>query len=532
MSQPDSWTNERRTRGEAARTTSWKNPEQAQKSYKYDKRWTMQGFKVEGATFPHGDRSLSDQSYSKLAPLNWKGSHSCMEPKDFLRWCAEIGVTEDLSAKGLTNLILDNVDPSLKRMIQAHLFDSLMPSEKETKILHVADFILGMLGPQEAPSEAALQKFTQAQPLDQILPLHLERNHRENESPQESGPADGKRYEAFFEAGLSLAYSLKWESYWRHCTRQPPSTTIPAHPEEWEEDHHHEECATLPSGIHTSNELKLRENLRARLEGKEMPHWDIEDISLASQHDVDLRYETLIPKGFREYAPPAKKAKKVKDYPAKKVESPDRRPEPKQWDKKDAHRGPAREARTTWDKPPRQGGAAEQAGWNHPPRQGKSEMKCFTCGEPGHLRPECPRRKDAEAPPRKGEGTCFTCGQPGHWKSECPQKNSRDRALTNWVQPLRERDDQSDESHEEDPVMYWTSAQLVLVQTSPEATGANESVDHSLAPQPPRRELTGLESPPKPQSKRLSQHGVRRTWSVQGPGAKDLERPQPGAPRT
>lgn len=51
----------------------------------------------------------------------------------------------------------------------------------------------------------------------------------------------------------------------------------------------------------------------------------------------------------------------------------------------------------------------------------KPKFVSFTCGEPGHFFPNCPKQETKNPPSKSNE--CLNCGEEGHWANKFPHKN-------------------------------------------------------------------------------------------------------------
>ena len=60
---------------------------------------------------------------------------------------------------------------------------------------------------------------------------------------------------------------------------------------------------------------------------------------------------------------------------------------------------------------------------NHPGRKCLAgTSSCYSCGETGHMKSNCPKRKEAPSMKSPVKGVCFQCEQPGHFAKDCPKR--------------------------------------------------------------------------------------------------------------
>lgn len=74
-----------------------------------------------------------------------------------------------------------------------------------------------------------------------------------------------------------------------------------------------------------------------------------------------------------------------------------------------------------------------------PPPGAPNTIKCYNCGQEGHISRNCPLKKTSNDGPHRNI-KCFNCGQEGHFARDCPknQKIAGKRAATQFV-PIRVR---------------------------------------------------------------------------------------------
>jgi len=48
-------------------------------------------------------------------------------------------------------------------------------------------------------------------------------------------------------------------------------------------------------------------------------------------------------------------------------------------------------------------------------------MACFNCGDPSHIKPNCPVLQGNDGKPTQSiRPGCFNCGDLSHWRESCP----------------------------------------------------------------------------------------------------------------
>ena len=53
-------------------------------------------------------------------------------------------------------------------------------------------------------------------------------------------------------------------------------------------------------------------------------------------------------------------------------------------------------------------------------RRGNSKSNnCFACGQPGHIKKQCPQRQGLQKQPQRMPGLCPKCKKGNHWANEC-----------------------------------------------------------------------------------------------------------------
>src|SRR5690606_7917199 len=62
------------------------------------------------------------------------------------------------------------------------------------------------------------------------------------------------------------------------------------------------------------------------------------------------------------------------------------------------------------------------------------EVKCYTCGEKGHIAAQCPksgfRSSSIVTMPKKVSLKCYQCGKEGHIRPDCPERSKSSHAVS------------------------------------------------------------------------------------------------------
>ena len=129
------------------------------------------------------------------------------------------------------------------------------------------------------------------------------------EETQEFSELDIERFERHFKEGLSLAYRLKMDAL-ENMTfeNQVECLTI------WERKYSKENKGYLPSGTQTktqTEELKLRQNAKALVLGKKIPHEEVKDLSIVDMEEVNERYKLFLQNPYKYREPAGTRQKKT-----------------------------------------------------------------------------------------------------------------------------------------------------------------------------------------------------------------------------
>ena len=118
------------------------------------------------------------------------------------------------------------------------------------------------------------------------------------------------RFEKFWVKNLSLYYRLRWQNLddkkWTFLQKKEKLVKEDENYSTNVEEHY------LPSGLHRSEELLVRENIFSMALGRKIRHESVRDLSLVSQKDVDIRYQSLVQDPFA-YVKPAREGKSYVD---------------------------------------------------------------------------------------------------------------------------------------------------------------------------------------------------------------------------
>ena len=405
--------------------------------YQTDGRWGNKGIKLSNVLFGWDTKTFYDdilRNRSKEISMSWGGRPDELAPRDFLEELISKIEYDDASPKGFFQFILFHLDEGMRFLAKNHVRENLHEDERNARLLCLWDFILNVRG-KECPVdhvvvESVKQGNMSAEGYFEVWSRLIEEVRRFRTVSK----SDGLRFEKFWAKNLSLYYRLRWQNLddknWTFLQKKEKLV---------EEDENYSinvEEHYLPSGLHRSEELLVRENIFSMALGRKIRHESVRELSLVSQDGVDTRYQSFVQNLFV-YIKPAREGKSHVD----KITTMKEKKEiwkPKTW--------------KTWKNDWKEKDFSKDAvkDYSKEGMTGKKlwkpleDLECYICHKKGHLANKCPEKK--------------TIGKRTESKSEKPaEMKVKHVTLENWSYKSPDYDgDLSESPHVKraDPVFY------------------------------------------------------------------------------
>ena len=409
--------------------------------YQTDGRWGNKGIKLSNVLFGWDTKTFYDdilRNRSKEIPMSWGGRPDELAPRDFLEELISKIEYDDASPKGFFQFILFHLDEGMRFLAKNHVRENLHEDERNARLLCLWDFILNVRG-KECPVdhvvvESVKQGNMSAEGYFEVWSRLIEEVRRFRTVSK----SDGLRFEKFWVKNLSLYYRLQWQNL-EFSDRKRKWTFLQKKEMLVKEDEDYStnvEEHYLPSGLHRSEELLVRENIFSMALGRKIRHESVRELSLVSQDGVDTRYQSFVQNPFV-YIKPAREGKSHVD----KITTVKEKKEiwkPKTW--------------KTWKNDWKEKDFSKDAvkDYSKEGMTGKKlwkpleDLECYICHKKGHLANKCPEKK--------------TIGKRIESKSEKPaEMKAKHVTLEDWSYKSPDYDGDSSESppvKRADPVFY------------------------------------------------------------------------------
>ena len=402
--------------------------------YQTDGRWGDKGIKLSNVLFGWDTKTFYDdilRNRSKEISMSWGGRPDELAPRDFLEELVAKIEYDDASPKGFFQFILFHLDEGMRFLAKNHVRENLHEDERNARLLCLWDFILNVRG-KECPVdhvvvESVKQGNMSAEGYFEVWSRLIEEVRRFRTVSK----SDGLRFEKFWAKNLSLYYRLRWQNLddkkWTFLQKKERLVQEDENYSINVEEHY------LPSGLHRSEELLVRENIFSMALGRKIRHESVRDLSVVSQKDVDIRYRSFVQDPFA-YVKPAREGKSYVD----KITTVKEKKEiwkPKTWKNDWKEKDASKDAVKDYSKE----GMTGKKFWKP-----LEELECYICHKKGHLANKCPEKK--------------TIGKRTESKSEKPaEMKAKYVTLENWSYKSPDYDgDLSESPHVKraDPVFY------------------------------------------------------------------------------
>ena len=442
----DSWRHFKKTSGRATEEYNVREcPVEIPLKYQTDGRWEDKGIKLNNVFFGWDTKTFYDdvlRNNSKEVSMSWGGRPDELAPRDFLEELVSKIEYDDASPKGFFKFILFHLDEGMRYLVKNHVRENLHENERNAKLLCLWDFILNIRGKECPVDHGVVESLKQGNMSTEGYFEVWSRLIEEVKRSRAVSKSDGARFEKFWVKNLSLYYRLRWRSF-ESFDRKKKWTFLQKIEMLVEEDENYStniEEHYLPSGLHRSEELLVRENIFSMALGRKIRHESVRDLSLVSQDDVDTRYQSFVQNPFV-YIKPARKGKSYvdkilvgsekKEIWKKSFNPPQQRMWKNDWKEKEA----SKEKDVSKDviKDYAKERMREKKLWKP-----LEELECYICHKKGHLANKCPEKKTI------GKRTELKSEKPAEFKPK--EMKAKHVTLENWSYKNLEHDGDSSES--------------------------------------------------------------------------------------